>query len=167
MYPATPDYLWNFMRDENGLIQNVGPVTGNVLIGFARINPPDGLWQIYNKPFDNEHFNDPHITDIEYLEASVTQAIYDTEKDALIVTLIPGPLKNETGSFTVRQLDTDKTYMLIRDGQVLGSINKSKGLSPSGTKWQADGSLRVTTELGEPHSFVLATESAKNHGAAH
>ena len=155
MYPTTADYLWNFMRDEKGLIQNVGPVTGNVLIGFARINPADGLWQIYNKPFDKSHFADPYITDVEYLEASVTQAVYDAEKDALIVTLAPGPVKSEATSFTVRQMDPKKRYTLIKDGKSLGEISASRESPPPGTEWRPDGSLRITTDLGEPHSFVL------------
>ena len=155
LYPNTADYLWNFSRDEKGFIQNVGPVTGNVLVGFARINPADGLWHIYNEPFNQSHFAEPHITDVEYLEASVTRAVYDAEKDALIVTLAPGPVKSETTSFTVRQLDSKKHYTLVRDGKSLGRISASRGSTLPGTEWLIDGSLRITTELDEPHSFVL------------
>jgi hypothetical protein len=158
-YPTTPDYQYNFTRNEKGFIQNVGPVTGNVLIGFARINPADGLWQIYNQPWDKPHFAEPFITDVEYLEASVTQAVYDAEKDALIVTLAPGPVKSEATSFTVRQLDPMKTYSLTRDGQLLGEINGSRGSALPRTEWQSDGSLRITTGLAEPHSFVLKATS--------
>ncbi len=159
MYPATPDYLYNFMRDEAGLIRNVGPVTGNVLVGFARINPADGLWQIYNRPFDKSHFADPHITDVEYLEANVIQAVYDAEQDALIVTLTPGPVDSEATSFTVRQLDPDKSYTLIRDGRSLGEISGRKRSAPPGGEWQPDGSLRITTELDAPRSYVLQAAS--------
>jgi len=158
-YPSTPDYVWNFSRDWKGHIQNIGPVTGNVLVGFARINPKDGLWEIYNRPWEKSHFAEPFISDVEYLEASVTQAVYDAEKDALIVTLAPGPVKSEATSFTVRQLDPAKTYSLIRDGQVLGEISGSRGTALPRTEWQADGSLRITTGLREPHSFVLKTKS--------
>jgi len=159
-YPTTPDYQYNFTRNEKGFIQNVGPATGNVLIGFARINPKDGLWQIYNQSWDKSHFAEPFITDVEYLEASVTQAVYDAEKDALIVTLAPGPVKSETASFTVRQLDPMKTYALIKDGKPLGEIRKSDHTQAPGAEWQADGSLRITTALHGQHSFVLEARSA-------
>jgi len=159
MYPATADYLYNYLRNEAGFIQNVGPVTGNVLIGFARINPADGLWQIYNEPFDQSHFSDPYITDVEFLEANVTRAAYDATKQALIVSLEPGPVKSETTSFTVRQLDPNKSYTLIKDGQVLGEISGSSGSMPSQTEWASDGSLRITTGLEEPHSFVVQATS--------
>jgi len=160
-YPSTPDYVWNFQRDWKGLIQNVGPVTGNVLVAFARINPKDGLWRIYNRPWDESHFAEPFITDVEYLEASITQAVYDAEEDALIVTLAPGPVKSEATSFTIRQLDPAKTYSLIRDGQVLGEVSGGGGSALPHTEWQADGSLRITTGLDEPHSFVLKAKSSK------
>jgi hypothetical protein len=159
-YPHTPDFLENFARDEEGFIKNIGPVTGNVLIGFARINRKDGLWQIYNHPWDASHFAEPFITDVEYLEASVTQAVYDAEKDALIVTLAPGPVKSEATSFTVRQLDPMKTYVLIKDGQPLGEIRKSDHTQAPGAEWQADGSVRITTALHGQHSFVLEARSA-------
>lgn len=157
-YPATSDYLYNFYRTEEGLIQNVGPVTGNVLVGFARINPADGLWHIYNRPFDTSHFSDPHITDVDYLEANVTQAVYDADENALIVTLTPGPVESEVTSFTVRQLDAKKSYVLLKDGKSLGSIGGSDQL-PAGAEWQDDGSLRITTSLQKPHSFILKASS--------
>ncbi len=135
-------------------------MTGNVLIGFARVNPEDGLWQIYNRPWDAAHLAEPFISDVKFLEASVTQAIFDAKKDALIVTLAPGPVKSKTTSFTVRQLDPIKTYLLIKDGQPLGEIRRSDHTQAPGAEWQADDSLRITTELNGPHSFVLEARSA-------
>ena len=132
----------------------MGPLTGNVLVGFASINPKDGLWEIYNRPWEKSHFADPFISDIDYLEASVTQAVFDRAKDALVVTLVAGPVASSTVSFTVRQLGTDKTYALLKDGAYLGDISKG-GPLPSGTLWQEDGSLLITTALREPHSFVI------------
>ncbi len=160
-YPTTPDYQYNFTRNEKGFIQNVGPVTGNVLVGFARINPKDGLWQIYNHPWKKSHFAEPFITDVEYLEASVTQAVYDPEKDALIVSLAPGPVKSEATSFTVRQLDPAKTYSLIRDGQALGEVSQKGGAELPDAEWQGDGSLRITTSLDGLRSFVLQARPSK------
>ena len=159
-YHNTRFYVYNFFRDWLGYIHNVGPLTGNVLVGFASINPTDGLWKIYNQPRGKSHFAEPFITDVEYLEASVTQAVYDGDKDALIVTLVPGPVESEATSFTVRQLDPEKTYALVRDGQVLGEVNKKTSLALPSTKWQADGSLVTSTRLTEPQSFILKAMAA-------
>ena len=94
------------------------------------------------------------------MQASVTQAVYDPEEDALIVTLVPGPVPSTSTSFTVHQLDHDKSYALIRDGQVLGEVNAQTGLALPNTQWQADGSLLISTKLAESQSFVLKAMAA-------
>ena len=159
-YPHTSDYQENFARDDEGFIANISPITGNVLIGFTRVNPQDGLWKIYNRPWDAAHFAEPFVSNVEFLEANVTQAVFDAKRDALIVNLAPGPVKSEATSFTVRQLDPMKTYVLIKDGQPLGEIRRSDHAQAPGAEWQADDSLRITTALHEPHSFVLEARSA-------
>jgi hypothetical protein len=159
-YPHTRFYVYNFLRDWLGYIHNVGPLTGNVLVGFASINPKDGLWKIYNQPRGKSHFDEPFITDVEYLEANVTQAVYAADKDALIVTLAPASVESEATSFTVRQLDPEKTYVLVRDGQVLGEVNRKSNLALPNAKWQTDGSLVISTGLTEPQSFILQARAA-------
>ena len=136
-----------------------------MLVGFARINPADGLWHIYNRPFDTSHFSDPHITDVDYLEANVTRAVYDADESALIVTLTSGPVKSEVTSFTVRNLDPKKSYTLLKDGKSLGHIGRT-GQLPPGTKWQADGSLSITTSLQTEQSFVLKASSLPEQSAS-
>jgi len=59
-----------------------------------------------------------------------------------------------TTSFTVRQLNPGKTYALVRDGKPLGHISE-EGQLPSGTRWQDDGSLLITTALREQSSFII------------
>ena len=160
-YPTSSYYQYLFLRDWKGYIYNVGPATGNVLVGFARINPKDGLWKIYNQPWESSHFTQPYISDVDYLEASVTQAVYDDQSDALIVTLVPGPVANNKTTFTVHQLDPAKTYSLVRNGKVLGDINGQTGLALPNAAWQSDGSLLVSTDLESPQSFVLMATSVR------
>ena len=108
----------------------------------------------------DSHYAQPYITNVEYLEASVTQAIYDREEDALIVTLVPGPVASTSTSFTVHQLDRNKSYKLIKDGQVLGEVNAQMGLAIPDTQWQADGSLVISTGLAQSQSFILKATAA-------
>ena len=63
-------------------------------------------------------------------------------------------MASESTSFTIRQLDPEKTYTLIKDGKSLGIISQ-EGQLPSGTQWQDDGSLLITTVLREQNSFVI------------
>ena len=66
-------------------------MTGNYLVGFARLMPKDGMWSLYNRPRDASFFEQPYINGVDYSQASVSQAYYDSDKEALIVTIVPGP----------------------------------------------------------------------------
>jgi hypothetical protein len=48
---------------------------------------------------------------------------------------------------------------------VLGEISGSRGIALPGTEWQGDDTLRITTPLREPHSFVLLAQPVS--AAAH
>lgn len=58
-------YPRNDMReDADGNRVLVEPHTGNVLLGYARLNVPDGLWQLYNLPLDANFFSDPALVEV-------------------------------------------------------------------------------------------------------
>ena len=42
----------------------VEPHTGNVLLAYARLNVPDGLWQLYNNKLEPEFFTWPALTEV-------------------------------------------------------------------------------------------------------
>ena len=42
----------------------VEPHTGNVLLGYARLNVPDGLWRLYNELIPEEHFTCPALVEV-------------------------------------------------------------------------------------------------------
>lgn len=160
-YPHTPDYRTNYARDESGFLANISPVTGNVLVGFASVNPKDGLWQIYNRPWDEAHFSQPFIGEIDFRKANVSQARFDETRNALVVTLTPGPplapgKEDEAqASFSIYQLDPKTEYRFSQDGKVLGSVHLDDGTTVPGSVWQPDHSLKVLTRLDAPHSFVI------------
>lgn len=154
-YPHTPNYREDYSRDPDGFIANISPVTGNVLVGFARINPKNGLWSIYNRTWDKDHFSEPYVTGVDFLAANVNQAVYDNSRHALVVGLTPGPIKSDNTSFFVHQLDPEMTYSVTRDGQPIGHVQMKDKTSVPGAEWQADNSLKISTSLQRPHSFVL------------
>lgn len=51
----------------------VAPFVGNVLLGYARLNVPDGLWGLYNVPWPDDHFTLPALTSVAR-DIEVTQA---------------------------------------------------------------------------------------------
>jgi len=42
----------------------VEPHTGNVLLGYARLNVPDGLWHLYNEKLTDDFFTAPALTQV-------------------------------------------------------------------------------------------------------
>ena len=62
-------------RDGDGNRTEIEPMSGNVLLGYARLNVPDGLWKLYNHPWDPSHFEEPALTavgrDVEVSQAEV------------------------------------------------------------------------------------------------
>ncbi|MBS1870278.1 MAG: hypothetical protein JSS99_11505 [Actinobacteria bacterium] len=51
-------------EDADGNLTLLGPITGNILIGYARLNVPDGLWGLYNEPWDRDHFSEPLVVEL-------------------------------------------------------------------------------------------------------
>jgi hypothetical protein len=82
-YPRNDNY-----EDEDGFIEMVSPCAGNALLPYARLNVPDGLWGLYNKPWGRDHFAEPLITEVSD-NVDVLRARYLPEYKKLIFTLAP------------------------------------------------------------------------------
>jgi hypothetical protein len=72
--------------DADGNRTVVEPLTGNVLLGYARLNIPDGLWHLYNEPWDRWHFTEPALTHVAP-DLDVSQAFFDRERRTLTFTI--------------------------------------------------------------------------------
>jgi len=59
--------------DDEGHRVEIEPMTGNVLLGYARLNVPDGLWGLYNRPWERAHFDEPALTAVDR-DVDVSQA---------------------------------------------------------------------------------------------
>jgi hypothetical protein len=51
--------------DAQGNRTEIEPMTGNVLLGYARLNVPDGIWGLYNRPWSPEHHTEPALVEVE------------------------------------------------------------------------------------------------------
>jgi hypothetical protein len=52
-------------RDPDGNLTVMEPMTGNTLLGYARLNVPDGLWTLYNQPWDRARFEQPALLEVD------------------------------------------------------------------------------------------------------
>ncbi len=49
-------------------------MTGNVLLGYARLNVPDGLWGLYQHPWPDEHHREPALAEVDR-DVEVSRAV--------------------------------------------------------------------------------------------
>lgn len=111
--------------DADGHRTEIEPMSGNVTLGYARLNVPDGLWGLYNTPWPQDHFRQPALTgvarDVEVSQAEVIDGVLCTR-----LARVPGLLTGtgyrlleedsdvEAGSVTMENLPQD--FEVLVDG---------------------------------------------------
>ena len=91
MAPAWRDGGFYFPRnddphDADGHRTLMEPMCGNVLMGYASLNVPDGLWMLYNVPINAEERHQPALTEVGE-GVDVLQARFDASAQQLHLTL--------------------------------------------------------------------------------
>lgn len=130
----SPTYLDNGLyyprndrkTDSAGNRTEIEPMSGNVTLGYARLNVPDGLWGLYNIPWPEDHFKQPALTQVAR-NVQVTQAeLIDGVMHSSLETL-PDLLRStgysipddesdvHPGSVTVGNLPSDFEVFLNRE----------------------------------------------------
>ncbi|WP_333604758.1 linalool dehydratase/isomerase domain-containing protein [Novosphingobium sp.] len=103
------------LQDAEGRFTAMDPHTGNVLLGYARLNVPHGLRKLYDGPWDDRHFAEPAVVAISG-RPDLRRAWFDSERNALALTIGDGcgatPVKLEIGNVEGRDLPR-----LIRDNE--------------------------------------------------
>jgi hypothetical protein len=51
--------------DDQGRRTDIEPMSGNVLLGYARLNVADGLWGLYQQPWGPEHHHEPALVEVD------------------------------------------------------------------------------------------------------
>jgi hypothetical protein len=74
------------IADAEGNRTEVEPLTGNVLLGYARLNIPDGLWKLYNEPWELGHWEEPGLGEVSR-DIDVAEAAFDRNSRTLRLTL--------------------------------------------------------------------------------
>lgn len=142
-------------HDAQGNLTQVEPLTGNVLLGYARLNVPDGMWGLYNEPWEPAHFDQPALTEVDR-DVEVTQAY--VVDDALLTRLrrlstVPGD-----GAVTIGSVLGHGRWRVTVDGAEAGhldggAVEATGGLAMAATaeglRIQCDDRARVIRL--EPH----------------
>lgn len=77
------------MVDKDGWPVAMDPNTGNVLLGYARLNVPHGLRKLYDGPWGDAHFEEPALIGMEP-ELDVRRGWYEDDELALTVKPFAG-----------------------------------------------------------------------------
>jgi hypothetical protein len=140
----------------------VGPLTGNALLGFARLNPGQGIWNLYNKTTATSfaHSSDPEVADVRYPEVQIIQAYYDKAARRLAVSMVPGTDDQGRISFAVRNLSPTNRYVVTMDGaeKVLLDKGTVRALGPHtfDAAWNASSRmLKLDCTLSNGRTVVV------------
>ncbi|MDX2937759.1 hypothetical protein [Streptomyces ipomoeae] len=109
-YPRN-DISW----DADGNMTYVDPLTGNAMLGYARLNVPDGLWSLYNRPWGAEHFAEPRLVGIEGA-LDVRRAWYDRDSQTLLLGLRPRDGARADARLEIAGVPGGRNWTLYRDG---------------------------------------------------
>jgi hypothetical protein len=142
--------------DASGHSTVVEPLTGNALIAYARLNVPDGLWQLYNLPWGTAHFVEPMISQVAD-DIEVSQATFDIKTQTLAFRVQRHADRTGDGSIAIRNVVERATWTAIEDGT--GLAVGGPGVAESlkiGTEVKLAGDLlHLVIEPGGPRSIRL------------
>lgn len=127
----------------------VGPLTGNALLAFARLNPGQGLWKMNNDLSATFVADGPQVTGVDYPKLLVRQAYYDRARGVLAVGVAPGTEDRGQASFTVTDLPSG-TYTVLLDGRPAATLSGRRV-----TSVDADLTLTRTSRNGLKLAFPL------------
>jgi hypothetical protein len=97
--------------DEDGNRTLVEPLTGNALLGYARLNIPDGLWRLYNEPWDRGHFSEPSLAAVA-ADVDVAEAFFDRASRSLTFTIRRLEDRCGDGVVSLRNVDESARWTL-------------------------------------------------------
>ncbi|MDP9901085.1 linalool dehydratase/isomerase domain-containing protein [Variovorax ginsengisoli] len=93
-------------HDADGNRTLMEPMCGNVLMGYASLNVPDGLWKLYNEPISPDERRQPALVEVG-AGVDVLKARFDPERNQL--------------HFTVRRCASSTSGFNIMIGRLVGS----------------------------------------------
>jgi hypothetical protein len=91
------------------------PMSGNVLLGYARLNIPNGLWHLYNEPWKPTHFEEPAIVAVGS-DVDISRAIFDSERNTLIFVIERRRDARGNGTVRIAKALARGPWSLVCDG---------------------------------------------------
>ncbi|MBP1881852.1 hypothetical protein [Sinorhizobium mexicanum] len=142
--------------DEFGSRLLVEPQTGNVLLGYSRLNVADGLWKLYNEPWSKERFKQPAFREAAD-DIDVSVAFYDAADRTLHLAMGRSRDRKGTGRVGLGPVPSEARWALGCDGVEVALGRGNEILSSAfDTLSASDGMIRFDCAGGPSRSFRLA-----------
>lgn len=145
--------------DDQGRYIYMDRLTGNAMIGYARLNVPDGLWKMYHEPWSGAHFAQPYLREISG-RADVLRAWFDADDGVLALTLRPvhGGDAAEV-ELTLGNIDAASEWVLHHDKIAVarlgtGGVVEIRGGSPVNMS-VSGGGVTLTLSVSRETELVL------------
>ncbi len=103
--------------DDARMLHAMDPHTGNVLLGYARLNVPDGLHKLYAAPWTAEHFAEPALIGMSD-GLDVRAARYDADSRTLSLAFRKGRCRGEAINLTLANIWDRGCWTAFVDGEV-------------------------------------------------
>ncbi|EQB16841.1 linalool dehydratase/isomerase domain-containing protein [Novosphingobium lindaniclasticum] len=150
-----------FFYDRN---ERTGPARmsrgGAVLMTAAHLVEKDSFRKLYNLPLTEADVHTPQIEGVDWPNILVRRAVFDKQRQALVVTLLSAASLRDSKAaavdtrFAIANLDPRKTYAISCDGAAIGRVRGNTVLDGADRLQFADGKLIVGTRLGTDRSFI-------------
>ncbi|MBR1219161.1 hypothetical protein JQ557_14245 [Bradyrhizobium sp. U87765 SZCCT0131] len=151
------------VENADGIRTLVEPMSGNVLLGYARLNIPDGLWHLYNEPWGTTHFEEPAIVAIG-ADIDLSRAVFDPARGRLDFAIERRTDVAGDGTVRIARLLGRGPWALSCDGANIaqGSAADVQIAGAVGVEIEGDDVLIHCPE-GFAHSCVMTSAAAEAH----
>jgi Linalool dehydratase/isomerase len=154
--------------DDDGNRTEIEPFTGNVLLGYARLNVPDGMWKLYNQPWGPAHFTEPALTVVAG-DVAVSHARFTPSSGTLAFRVQRHGERRGDGSITLGNVADREQWTLRENGVVVATgragdadapLLQSSGVRAIELERVAD-EIKMRIPAGAPRTFELEVSPPK------
>ena len=147
----------DMLRDEQGRIVMMSPCAGNALIPYARLNVPDGLWNLYNKPWSREHFKEPLLNELSN-NIDVFRARFLPEANKLVFSIAKRADRSGEAFVRIDNVWSEGRagFQLTRDGAIVAKSNGTDVLATNIGATRKGNTLELRWQAGAADHFILS-----------
>ena len=144
--------------DSHGHLTHVEPLTGNAMLGYARLNVPNGLRTVFERPWTSAHFEAPHLANAPR-GVDVRRAWWDATARVLALGFRAREGAPATIDVEIAGLPPGTDWTLWRGTEIIGQSRRGAGPTVGDIEVGRDR-LRVRTPNVGEYDLVLALEAA-------